>query len=139
MQIEIKNIASLSEAVAKFLDRAGDHKHFAVFGPMGVGKTTFIKEVCKQLKVKEVVTSPTFALVNEYTTGAGIKVFHFDFYRIKKEEELFDLGYEDYVYADAYCFIEWPEKALELIPPHFKHIRFEEMEAGKRTMDVSFE
>jgi tRNA threonylcarbamoyladenosine biosynthesis protein TsaE len=137
MVFEIENIASLPVVVSSFRKTIGDQKHFAVSGNMGAGKTTFIKELCKQLNVKEVVTSPTFALINEYTTGNGTKVFHFDFYRIKKEEELYDLGYEDYVYSDSYCFIEWPEMAPDLIPPHFKKIRIEETGSGKRIIDYN--
>lgn len=137
MVFEIENITSLPEVVSGFLKTIGNQKHFAVSGKMGAGKTTFIKEVCKQLNVKEVVTSPTFALINEYTTGNGTKVFHFDFYRIKKEEELYDLGYEDYVFSDSYCFIEWPEMASDLIPPHFKHITIEETGAGKRVLNYN--
>lgn len=139
MILNIENIDSLPKVVSEFLTRAGNNKQFAVFGPMGVGKTTFIKEVCRQLNVKEVVTSPTFALVNEYSIPDGNKVYHFDFYRIKKEEELYDLGYENYVYSNAYCFIEWPEKAMDLIPSHFKSIRFEETGSGMRTMEVNID
>lgn len=139
MLFNIENIESLPTVAGEFLRSAGNNKQFAVFGTMGVGKTTFIKEVCRQLNVQEVVTSPTFALVNEYSLPDGNKVYHFDFYRIKREEELYDMGYEDYVYSDAYCFIEWPEKALDLIPPHFKNIRFEETKSGKRTMEVDLD
>jgi tRNA threonylcarbamoyladenosine biosynthesis protein TsaE len=139
MLFEIENLSALPQVVSNFLKQAGNSKHFAIFGPMGIGKTTFIKEVCKQLQVNEVVTSPTFALVNEYSRPDGSKVYHFDFYRIKKEEELYDMGYEDYVYSDAYCFIEWPEKALNLIPPHFKNIRIEENHSGKRQMEVNLD
>jgi len=135
MKFEIENLDSLPEVVGRFLEYSKKHKHYAVFGSMGVGKTTFIKEVCKQLHVNEVVTSPTFALVNEYTITGGDKVYHFDFYRINKEEELFDIGYEDYVYADAYCFIEWPEKAPDLIPDHFKKIWLKEGDFGKRLIE----
>ncbi|HEX3009790.1 MAG TPA: tRNA (adenosine(37)-N6)-threonylcarbamoyltransferase complex ATPase subunit type 1 TsaE, partial [Bacteroidales bacterium] len=87
----------------------------------------------------EVVTSPTFALVNEYSTQNGQKIYHFDFYRIKREEELYDIGYEDYVYGDDYCFIEWPEKAPDLIPSHFTKIRLEEVSTGKRRMYVEID
>jgi tRNA threonylcarbamoyladenosine biosynthesis protein TsaE len=139
MLFEIENIGSLPKVASEFLKFAGPHRHFALYGPMGVGKTTFIKEVCRQLRVKEMVTSPTFALVNEYSMPDGGKVYHFDFYRIKNEEELYDLGYEDYVYSNEYCFIEWPEKAPGLIPPHFKHIRLQETDSGNRRMEVDLE
>ncbi len=139
MILDIEDLDSLPQTATIFLKEAGMHKHFAIFGPMGVGKTTLIKEFCKQLGVNQVVTSPTFALVNEYTTSAGAKVYHFDFYRITKQEELFDLGYEDYLFGDAYCFIEWPEKAEELIPKHFRHIHLEELSSGKRRLNVIFD
>jgi tRNA threonylcarbamoyladenosine biosynthesis protein TsaE len=139
MILEINEISSLPGVVSTFLETIGTRKHFAVFGPMGVGKTTFIKEVCKQLGVIQVVTSPTFALVNEYSTQKGEKIYHFDFYRITKQEELYDLGYEDYLYADTYCFIEWPEKAEELIPPHFSNIHFMELVTGQRQLEMNIE
>jgi tRNA threonylcarbamoyladenosine biosynthesis protein TsaE len=139
MVFDIENLETLPETARIFLRQMGNRKHFAIFGPMGVGKTTFIKEVCKQLKVNEVVTSPTFALVNEYSTQSGQKIYHFDFYRIKREEELYDIGYEDYVYGDDYCFIEWPEKAPDLIPSHFTQIRLEEVSTGKRRMYVEID
>lgn len=139
MLFELNSLASLPEIVSSFIKLAGNKKHFAIFGAMGAGKTTFIKEVCRQLGVQEVVTSPTFALVNEYSVNTGKKVFHFDFYRIKKEEELFDLGYEDYLYSDDYCFIEWPEKAIDLIPSHFNFIKIEEMDSGKRKIEVDLD
>ncbi|KAF5052244.1 Threonylcarbamoyl adenosine biosynthesis protein TsaE [anaerobic digester metagenome] len=89
---------------------------FAVTGPMGAGKTTFIQAVCRQLGVKDNVSSPTFSIVNEYRTGSGEPVFHFDLYRLRKPEELLDIGYEDYFFSGDYCFIEWPELAGMLIP-----------------------
>ena len=139
MHYEINDIEDLPAIVSQFLKDADKYKHFALFGSMGAGKTTFIKEVCRQLNVKEVVTSPTFSLVNEYTLPDNNKVYHFDFYRIKKEEELYDMGYEDYVYSDAYCFIEWPEKAPDLIPAHFKEIRIKETSPGKRQLEVNLD
>lgn len=139
MQYEIKNISSLPGIVAKFLKDAGKNKHFALYGTMGAGKTTFVKEVCRQLSVKEVVTSPTFSIVNEYTIPENDKVYHFDFYRIKKEEELFDMGFEDYAYSNAFCFIEWPEKAPDIIPGHFISIRIEEKGGGSRLIEVNLD
>ncbi len=90
---------------------------FAFYGRMGAGKTTFIKAICKVLGVADVVQSPSFGIINEYKTPAGSAVFHFDFYRIKKLEEVFDIGYEDYIYSGQYCFLEWPELIEELLPP----------------------
>ena len=83
---------------------------------MGAGKTTFIKSICEELGVKDVMSSPTFSIVNEYRSAAGEKIYHFDFYRIKNISEAYDLGYEDYFYSNAFCFIEWPEKIQELLP-----------------------
>lgn len=83
---------------------------------MGSGKTTFIQSLCKELGVKDIVQSPSFAVINEYQTRGGEPVFHFDFYRIRKREEIFDLGYEEYLYSGAYCFIEWPEILEDLLP-----------------------
>ena len=82
---------------------------------MGAGKTTLIKSICQQLKVKDEISSPTFSLVNEYHTADGNKVFHFDFYRIKSIEEVYDMGYEDYFYSNQICLIEWPEKIEEIL------------------------
>ena len=93
-----------------------EERVFAVSGPMGAGKTTFIQAICRQLGVKDNVSSPTFSIVNEYHTGSGEPVFHFDLYRLRKPEELLDIGYEDYFFSGDYCFIEWPELAGMLIP-----------------------
>lgn len=109
-------------------------KHFAFYGEMGVGKTTFIKALCNVLQVEDVVTSPTFSIVNEYKTLKGEKVYHFDFYRIESVEEAYDMGYEDYFYSDAYCFVEWPEKVLGIIPPDFIKVSVY-LKNGKRTLD----
>jgi len=84
---------------------------------MGAGKTTLIKAVCEALGVKDTISSPTFSIVNEYRAADGKKIYHFDFYRIKSENEAYDMGYEDYFYSGAYCFIEWPEKIASLLPP----------------------
>jgi len=89
---------------------------FAFYGSMGAGKTTFIKALCKEIGVTDNVNSPTFALINQYVDGSGDPVFHFDFYRIKKVEEVLDIGYEDYFYSGHFCLIEWPEKIEHLLP-----------------------
>jgi tRNA threonylcarbamoyladenosine biosynthesis protein TsaE len=100
---------------------------------MGAGKTTFIKALCESLGVKDVITSPTFAIVNEYTTAAGDPIYHFDFYRIKRLEEVYDMGYEDYFYAsDALCFIEWPELIEELLPDTALRVSISEEPDGRR-------
>ena len=98
-------------------------KKIVFFGEMGVGKTTLIKSICKVLNVQDVVTSPTFSVVNEYQNKDGNSLYHFDFYRIKNQEELFDLGLEEYIYSDNYCFIEWPEKAEGLLSDNFIQVQ----------------
>lgn len=103
-------IRQIHEAARQFIAEMGDNTVFALYGKMGAGKTTFIKAVCEELGVSDVITSPTFAIVNEYRSDtAGELIYHFDFYRIKKLEEVYDMGYEDYFYSGALCFIEWPD------------------------------
>jgi|SRR6218665_852892 len=114
--IIIHNLSGLSAAANELLRLCGDRKIFAFSGPMGAGKTTFIKAICEALGVKDTISSPTFSLVNEYRSAAGGKIYHFDFYRIKSESEAYDMGYEDYLYSNAHCFIEWPEKISGLLP-----------------------
>ena len=110
-------IRQIHEAARRFVEAMGDNTVFAFYGKMGAGKTTFIKAVCEELGVSDVITSPTFAIVNEYRSEiAGELIYHFDFYRIKKLEEVYDMGYEDYLYSGALCFIEWPELIEELLP-----------------------
>ncbi len=106
----------LPSVASALTEKYPDARIFAFFGEMGAGKTTFIKVLCQQLQVIDNVASPTFALINEYKTASDDKVFHFDFYRIKKFEEAFDLGYEDYFYSGDYCLVEWPELIEPLLP-----------------------
>lgn len=105
---------------------------FAFYGEMGAGKTTLIKAFCKSLNVIDEVNSPTFSIVNEYFTDKEESIFHFDFYRIKKVEEVYDIGYEEYIYSNNYCFLEWPELIAELLPPNFVYISINESENGDR-------
>ena len=105
----------------------GDDTVFAFYGKMGAGKTTFIKALCKLLGVEDEVNSPTFAIINEYRSQTTAElIYHFDFYRIKKLEEVYDLGYEDYFYSGALCFIEWPELVEELLPLDAKKVTITE-------------
>ncbi len=108
----------------------------AFHGDMGVGKTTFIKALCKQMGVEDRVTSPSFALVNEYQTSNNVLIFHFDFYRLENPSELLDMGYEDYFYSDNICLVEWPEKASEIFPPQHLKIYMNEKPEGERTLRV---
>lgn len=109
-------LESLSEVSGQILQAFPDSRVFALYGRMGAGKTTLIKELCHKLDVVDEVQSPTFSIINEYKTTRNESVFHFDFYRINKIDEVFDIGYEDYVYSGSYCFIEWPELAEDLLP-----------------------
>ena len=131
MEIHIKDIANIQEAAREFVSQMGDATIFAFYGKMGAGKTTFIKAVCEALGVDDVVTSPTFAIVNEYATSTK-PLYHFDFYRIKKLSEVYDMGYEDYFYNGCYCFIEWPELIEEVLPDDAVRISIEEQPDGTR-------
>lgn len=117
--IIINSTSELPSAAKKLLEAFPDKKIFAFYGQMGAGKTTLIKSLCEVMGVNNTVSSPTFSIVNEYLSEKGEKIFHFDFYRINSEAEAYDMGYEDYFYSNAYCFIEWPEKISELLPPDF--------------------
>ena len=112
----------------KLLQEFPDDRFFAFFGKMGVGKTTLIKELCAELGVTDNVCSPTFAIVNEYTSGEGEPVYHFDFYRMKTVTEAYDIGYEEYFYSGCYCFTEWTEKIEELLPERHVRVEMEETE-----------
>jgi tRNA threonylcarbamoyladenosine biosynthesis protein TsaE len=134
MEIKINDLEHIREAARQFIDAMGDQHVFAFYGHMGAGKTTFIKAICEELGVDDVVTSPTFAIVNEYTAADGIPIYHFDFYRIKKLEEVYDMGYEDYFYGEGLCFIEWPEMMEELLPEGATKVQITENPDGTRTV-----
>ena len=125
----------ISEAAREFIQHIGEHRVFAFYGKMGAGKTTFIKAICEELGVCDVITSPTFAIVNEYTASDG-PVYHFDFYRIKKLEEVYDMGFEDYFYSGALCFIEWPELIEEVLPEDAVKVTITENTDGTRTVSL---
>ena len=114
--ISISSLQELDDAASRFLELKGGSSVIAFSGAMGAGKTTFIQAICRCLGVEAEVNSPTFSLVNEYFTSEGDSIFHFDLYRIESPEELFDMGYEEYFYSGSLCLIEWPEKAVSLIP-----------------------
>ncbi len=134
--IKIDSIDRIQEAAKEFVAQMGDNKVFAFYGKMGAGKTTFIKAICEELGVEDVVNSPTFAIVNEYTDGNGEPIFHFDFYRIKKESEAYDIGFEEYVYSGHLCFMEWPELIEVLLPEDTVKVSIEELEDGTRTVQT---
>jgi tRNA threonylcarbamoyladenosine biosynthesis protein TsaE len=166
MEIKIKRIDAIGEAARAFVGQIGDRRVFAFYGTMGAGKTTFIKAICEELGVKDVITSPTFAIVNEYAIDHspltidhspltidhsaqaqpmvngqwsmfnGQKIYHFDFYRIKRIEEVYDMGYEDYFYSGCLCFIEWPELIEELLPDDAVRVTITEEPDGSRTVTL---
>ena len=134
MEITIKSLDTIQEAAKEFINRMGEGKVFAFYGKMGAGKTTFIKALCETLGVKDVITSPTFSLINEYTDGKGNSIYHFDFYRIKKLEEVYDMVYEDYFYSGNLCLLEWPELIEEILPENVIKVTIEEQADGTRKL-----
>ena len=159
ISIVIKDIDHIREAAREFIEHIGERRVFAFYGKMGAGKTTFVKAICEELGVDDVITSPTFAIINEYTATpptaaanssfslrecgvanftlhSSLQIYHFDFYRIKKLEEVYDMGYEDYFYSGALCFIEWPELIEDILPDDAVRVSIAEQEDGSRV--VSF-
>ena len=133
MQITVQSENELAQAARTFVQAMDQATVFAFYGKMGAGKTTFIKALCEALGVSDVVNSPTFSIVNEYRSDTtGELVYHFDFYRIEKLEEVYDMGYEDYFYSGALCFIEWPELVEELLPGDAVKVTVTEAEDGSR-------
>ena len=132
--IHISSPEHLAEAAQQFVEQMGEDTVFAFYGKMGAGKTTFIKAICEALGVSDVITSPTFAIVNEYTDGEQQPVYHFDFYRIKKLEEVYDMGYEEYFYSGALCLIEWPELIEDVLPDDTVRVTIEEQADGSRLL-----
>lgn len=135
MQIQATTPEALPEAARTFVRAIDQATVFAFYGKMGAGKTTFIKAVCETLGVTDVVNSPTFSIVNEYRSDTtGELIYHFDFYRIQRLEEVYDMGYEDYFYSGALCFVEWPELVEELLPGDAVKVTIEEQPDGSRTI-----
>ena len=139
MEIKIESIETIRNAAREFINNLGEHRVFAFYGKMGAGMTTFIKAICEELGVEDVITSPTFAIVNEYSISQPIEgidnsLFHFDFYRIKKLEEVYDMGYEEYFYSGSLCFIEWPELIEEVLPEDAVRVTIEENADGSRSV-----
>lgn len=134
MQIHIPSIEHLDEAARQFVEAIGDRRVFAFHGKMGAGKTTFIKALCHQLGVTDTVCSPTFAIVNEYQNGQGEPIYHFDFYRLKRLSEAYDMGCEEYFYSGHLCLIEWPDIVSDLLPDDTVEVTIEEQPDGSRTI-----
>ena len=138
MEIKIESLDGIRAAAKEFVANIGDATVFAFYGSMGAGKTTFIKAVCEELGVEDVIISPTFAIVNEYRSATTDElIYHFDFYRIKKLDEVYDMGYEDYIYSGALCFIEWPELIEELLPTDAVKVNITVGEDGCRKVVVN--
>ncbi len=133
MEITIPSLDQIATAAKQFVAAMDQSTVFAFYGKMGAGKTTFVKALCEELGVSDVVNSPTFSIVNEYRSDdTGELIYHFDFYRIKKIDEVYDMGYEDYFYSGALCFIEWPELVEDLLPGDAVKVTIEENEDGTR-------
>ena len=137
MEIVIKDKRHLLTAAKQLLKQSGENKLFALYGAMGSGKTTFIKAICESLGAIDIVSSPTFTLVNEYKTSDGESIFHIDFYRIKKQEEVFDFGIEEYLTGDSYCFMEWPELVEGILPPETVKVKITVDENEQRLLLIS--
>lgn len=137
IQITINSVEELTTAARQFVQAMNDRSVFAFYGKMGAGKTTFIKTICEVMGVEDVVTSPTFAIVNEYAATGGKPVYHFDFYRIKSLREAYDIGCEEYFYSGSPCFIEWPEMIEELLPEDTVSVRIEINEDGTRAVSLT--
>ena len=137
MEILIKDKKHLHSAAKKLLEQSGDSRIFAFYGSMGAGKTTIIKAVCETLGAIDIVSSPTFTLVNEYKTSSGESLFHIDFYRIKKQDEVYDFGIEEYLTGDSYCFMEWPELIEEILPEETIKVKILVDDNEQRILTVS--
>lgn len=135
MEIAINTLEHLSDAAKIFAERIEQGRVYAFYGKMGAGKTTFIKAVCEALGVTDVVNSPTFAIVNEYDCEQ-FPIYHFDFYRIKSVEEVYDLGYEDYFYGNGICLIEWPELVESLLPEDAIHVNITVNDDDSRLLTI---
>ena len=137
MKIDIPSLDMVRESARQFVAAMGERTVFAFYGKMGAGKTTFIKAICEELGVADVINSPTFAIVNEYCSETTAElIYHFDFYRIKKFEEVYDMGYEDYLYSGARCFIEWPELIDDLLPGDAVRVEITEEPDGSRSVQM---
>lgn len=134
-EIIIHSLEDIKRAASEFVALIGNRRIFAFYGHMGAGKTTFIKAICEELGVTDAVSSPTFAIVNEYASNMG-SIYHFDFYRIKRSTEVLDLGFEDYAYSGSLCLMEWPELIEEFLPEETIDVHIEEIEGGKRRVMV---
>ena len=136
--IKINSIGDYPQAAREFVELLGKERIYAFYGKMGSGKTTFIKSICEEMGVEDSINSPTFAIVNEYEDREQNIIYHFDFYRIKSLEEVYNMGYEEYFYSGAYCFMEWPELVEELLPEETVKVLVNEEANGVRTVNIMF-
>ena len=136
MTLNIPDLKSLPLVADEFVKAIGDRRIIAFYGKMGVGKTTFIKALCERIGVTDVINSPTFAIVNEYRSGSGEPVFHFDFYRIKRADEVFDIGFEEYIDSGCLCLMEWPEMIEDYLPEETVKVVIAENTDGSRTLTL---
>ncbi len=137
MNITIKDKKHLHSAARELLRLFGKNKIFAFYGGMGAGKTTIIKAICEELGAVDIISSPTFTLVNEYKTERGETIYHIDFYRIKKQEEVFDFGVEEYLTGDSWCFMEWPGLVEEILPPETVKVSITVDDNEQRILSIS--
>ncbi|MFV0377170.1 MAG: tRNA (adenosine(37)-N6)-threonylcarbamoyltransferase complex ATPase subunit type 1 TsaE [Mangrovibacterium sp.] len=135
--IQVNSLDDLPQAAKQFIASFPNERLFAFYGKMGAGKTTFIKALCRTMGSVDNITSPTFALLNEYDTKLPQKVYHFDFYRLKDMTEAMDLGFDDYVDSGNYCFMEWPERIERLLPEHLVEVHIEETSPDSRTITAT--
>ena len=133
-KIIIDGVEDLDRAAREFLKQTGGVRIYAFYGSMGAGKTTFISALCRVLGVGDEVASPTFTIVNEYRTADGQAVYHFDFYRIERLQEVLDIGYEEYIDSDGICLMEWPEKIEDILPEDTLKVHIEEQPDGSRVV-----
>jgi tRNA threonylcarbamoyladenosine biosynthesis protein TsaE len=135
--IRINTLKDLKKAAKQFIQLIGGNRVFAFYGSMGAGKTTFIKAICIELGVSENITSPTFALVNEYVTKDNRSLYHFDCYRLKNLREAYDIGADEYFYSGGLCFVEWPEKIEELLPSETVNVTIQVLEDESREITIN--
>ncbi len=133
-QLKISSLNELPDLAKNLLKAAGNERFFLIKGPMGAGKTSLIKALCLELGSNDLVSSPTFSIVNEYHCPNG-NIYHFDFYRIKSLQEAFDIGYEEYFYSGDYCFVEWPEIIAEILPDHYFEVKIEVLSQQERRFE----
>lgn len=137
MTLTIPSLDALPEAARQFAEAIGERRVFAFYGKMGAGKTTFIAALCHHLGCRDAVASPTFAILNEYADARQRPVYHFDFYRLRRPEEAYDIGFDDYIYSGHLCLIEWPELVEPLLPDDTVRVTLEEQPDGSRLLTIN--